>query len=276
MALKHFKPTTPSLRTMTVSSFASITRNYPEKSLVKGKKKTGGRNNRGVITSRFRGGGAKKRYRFIDFKRQKFNIPAKVSEIEYDPNRTAYIALLHYLDGEKKYILAPEGLKVGDLIESGENVDYKIGNSMPLKAIPLGEDIHNIELTPGRGGQLVRSAGQSAILRSRDGEYAQIKLPSKEIRLIHIKCYATLGKVSNLEHKNITLGKAGKKRHLGRKPHVRGVAMNPVDHPMGGGEGKSSGGGHPRSPWGWLTKGKKTRKKSKNSSKFIIKSKRDK
>ena len=233
MALKKFKPITPSLRTMTVSDFAPVTRTSPEKSLVRGKKQTGGRNNKGRTTVRFRGGGVKRRYRMVDFKRDKKDISAKVVEIEYDPNRSAYIALLHYLDGEKSYILAPNKLKKGDVVVSGESVEFNIGNAMPLKSIPLGEEMHNIELVPGQGGKLVRSAGQFAILRSKSNGYAQLKLPSGEIRMVHENCYATLGSVSNMEHKNIVFGKAGRKRYLGRRPHVRGVAMNPVDHPMG-------------------------------------------
>ena len=270
MPVKKFKPTTPSLRGTVLNDFSAITRSTPEKSLVRGKHRTGGRNNQGRTTTRFRGGGAKRSYRLIDFKRDKLGIPAEVAEIEYDPNRTAYIALLHYVDGEKRYIIAPQGLKQGDKVINGEESTFNLGDALPLGSIPLGENIHNIELVPGRGGVVVRSAGQSATLRSKDGDYVQVKLPSGEVRLFHKKCYATLGIVSNSEHKNIKLGKAGRKRHLGRRPHVRGVAMNPVDHPMGGGEGRTSGGGHPRSPWGWLTKGKKTRNKRKSSSKFIV------
>ncbi len=272
MPIKEYKPSTPSRRHMKVSDFAEITQIKPEKSLVQGKKSSGGRNNQGKMTVRFRGGGVKKSYRIIDFRRNKYDIPAKVATIEYDPNRSARIALLHYVDGEKKYILAPIGLKVGAMVISSvdKEIDFKLGNATTLQEIPLGINIHNIELTPGKGGALVRSAGQQAIIRAKEGKYAQIRLPSGEIRLIHLKCMATIGQVGNTNHMNKVLGKAGKKRYLGRRPHTRGVAMNPVDHPMGGGEGRSSGGGHPMSPWGQLAKGYRTRKKSKPSNKFII------
>lgn len=270
MALKSFNPFTPSRRNMTVADYSELSDVAPEKSLTVGKRATGGRNNRGRITSRFRGGGNKRLLRLIDFHRSKDGIPAKVSTLEYDPNRTAYIALLFYADGEKKYILAPNGLKVGDTVMNGEKAELKPGNCLKIKNIPVGLEIHNIEMVPGRGARMVRSAGQVAVLRAKEGEYAQIKLPSGEIRMINIECRATIGQVGNLEHMNIKLGKAGKKRYLGKKPHNRGVAMNPVDHPMGGGEGKTSGGGHPVSPWGQLAKGKKTRRKKKTSSKFII------
>ncbi len=270
MALKSFNPFTPSRRNMTVADYSELSDVAPEKSLTVGKRATGGRNNRGRITSRFRGGGNKRLLRLIDFHRSKDGIPAKVSTLEYDPNRTAYIALLFYADGEKKYILAPNGLKVGDTVMNGEKAELKPGNCLKIKNIPVGLEIHNIEMVPGRGARMVRSAGQVAVLRAKEGEYAQIKLPSGEIRMINIECRATIGQVGNIEHMNIKLGKAGKKRYLGKKPHNRGVAMNPVDHPMGGGEGKTSGGGHPVSPWGQLAKGKKTRRKKKTSSKFII------
>jgi large subunit ribosomal protein L2 len=237
--------------------------------LTKGKKSTGGRNNLGRITTRFRGGGNKRRLRAIDFKREKDGIPAKVTSIEYDPNRTANIALLTYADGEKRYILAPMGLKVGATVINGPKAEPKNGNCLLLKDIPAGLNIHNIEMQPGRGAKLVRSAGQVAVLRARDGKYAQVKLPSGEVRLINIECRATIGQVGNLDHSKIKLGKAGRKRYLGKRPHVRGVAMNPVDHPMGGGEGKASG-GHPQSPWGQLAKGKKTRSKRKASTQFIL------
>ncbi|UDQ97581.1 50S ribosomal protein L2 [Lentisphaerota bacterium WC36G] len=270
MALKSFKPTSPSRRHMTVSDFAEITASAPEKSLTKGKRSTGGRNNAGRITVRFRGGGVKRRFRAIDFKRSKENIPATVKSIEYDPNRTSNIALICYADGEKSYILAPNGLEVGDTVMSGPKAPIKPGNVLKIKDIPAGVNIHNIELYPGRGGQLVRSAGQTAVLRGKDGKYAIVKLPSGEVRYINMDCRATIGQVGNLDHNKVNLGKAGKKRYLGKRPHVRGVAMNPVDHPMGGGEGKTSGGGHPQSPWGQLAKGYRTRKKHKPSNKFII------
>ena len=270
MALKSYKPTSPSRRHMTVSDFAEITASAPEKSLTKGKRSTGGRNNVGRITVRFRGGGVKRRYRAIDFKRSKENVPATVKSIEYDPNRTANIALICYADGEKSYILAPVGLSVGDTVMSGADAEIKPGNVLKIKDIPAGVNIHNIELYPGRGGQLVRSAGQTAVLRGKDGKYAMVKLPSGEVRYINMNCRATIGQVGNLDHNKVNLGKAGKKRYLGKRPHVRGVAMNPVDHPMGGGEGKTSGGGHPQSPWGQLSKGYKTRKKHKPSNKFIV------
>lgn len=270
MAIKKYKPTSPGRRQMSVSDFAELTRSAPEKSLIRGKRSTGGRNNQGRITTRFRGGGVKRRYRQIDFRRDKDGIPAKVAHIEYDPNRTARIALLHYADGEKRYILAPVGLAQGDTVMSGPNAEFKPGNAMRLADIPLGVEIHNIEVVPGRGGALVRSAGQVATLRAREGKYAQVRLPSGEVRLIHVNCRATIGQVGNGEHAGINLGKAGKKRYLGRRPHVRGVVMNPVDHPMGGGEGRTSGGGHPQSPWGQLAKGFRTRNPKKGSSKFII------
>jgi len=269
MALKSFNAFTPSRRNMTVADFSELSKVSPEKNLTVGKRATGGRNNRGRITSRFRGGGTKRLLRLIDFQRSKDGIKATVSTLEYDPNRSAYIALLFYADGEKKYIIAPNGLKVGDTVMNGEKAELKPGNCLKIKNIPVGLEIHNIEMVPGRGARLVRSAGQVATLRAKEGEYAQIKLPSGEIRKIHIECRATIGQVGNIEHMNIKLGKAGKKRYLGKKPHNRGVAMNPVDHPMGGGEGKTSGGGHPVSPWGQLAKGKKTRRKKKTSSKFI-------
>ncbi|MCP3966030.1 MAG: 50S ribosomal protein L2 [Lentisphaerae bacterium] len=270
MAIKSYNPTTPSRRNMTVSDFAEITASAPQKSLTKGKKSTGGRNNLGRVTTRFRGGGNKRRLRAIDFKRDKEGIAGKVTSIEYDPNRTANIALITYADGEKSYILSPVGLKVDDVIMNGEKAEPKVGNCMKLKDIPVGLNIHCVEMRAGNGAKLVRSAGQTATLRGKDEKYALVKLPSGEVRMINIECRATIGQVGNLEHMNIKLGKAGKKRYLGKRPHVRGVAMNPVDHPMGGGEGKSSGGGHPMSPWGQLSKGKKTRNKRKASSKFIV------
>ena len=277
MALKTYKPTTPSRRHMSVIDSSDLTRSSPEKSLVRGKKSPGGRNNQGRITVRFRGGGVKRSFRTIDFNRDKFNVPAKVFSIEYDPNRSGRIALLHYLDGEKRYILAPAGLEVGmQVVASKREIPFKPGNAMPLKLIPLGVSIHNIELVPGRGAKLVRSGGQQALIRAKEEKYAQIRLPSGEIRLINLKCLATIGQVSNSDHGAKSLGKAGKKRYLGRRPHNRGVAMNPVDHPMGGGEGRSSGGGHPVSPWGQLAKGFRTRKKKKLSSRFIIERRRKK
>ncbi|MES2764338.1 MAG: 50S ribosomal protein L2 [Bacteroidota bacterium] len=273
MALRVFKPITPGTRHYSVSSFEEITTNRPEKSLLAPIKKSGGRNNTGRITSRHRGGGHKRKYRIIDFKRNKIDMPAKVLTIEYDPNRTCYIALLEYADLEKRYILAPEKVKVGDILQSGTNSDLKDGNALPLRRIPVGLFIHNIELQPGKGGQMVRSAGTSAQLVAVDDTKAQIKLPSGEIRLVSSKCMATLGTVGNGTHENILYGKAGRKRWLGVKPQTRGMAMNPIDHPMGGGEGKSKSGGgrlHPRSPWGQLAKGLKTRKKKKASSKSIV------
>lgn len=270
MGIKKYKPTSPGRRQMSVSDFSDITRATSEKSLTVGMSSTGGRNNKGRITLRFRGGGVKRSYRIIDFKRSKDGVPAKVAHIEYDPNRSARIALLHYVDGEKRYILAPVGLKQGDMLMNGPEAEFKIGNCMCLKDIPEGMSIHCIELVPGQGAKLARSAGQYAVLRSKEGNYAQVKLPSGEIRLIHQNCRATVGQVGNLEHSSIVLGKAGKKRYLGRRPHVRGVAQNPVDHPMGGGEGRTSGGGHPRSPWGQLAKGYKTRKPKKASDRFIL------
>lgn len=270
MGIKSFKPFTPSRRGMTVSDFAEITCTVPEKSLTKGKKSTGGRNCYGKVTTRFRGGGVKRCLRDIDFKRNKYDIAATVKTIEYDPNRTANIALLAYVDGEKRYILAPVGLKVGDSIISSATAEIKPGNSLKIKNIPVGVSIHNIEMEPGKGGKLVRSAGQTASLRSKEGQYAQVKLPSGEIRLINIECMATVGQVGNIDHMNINLGKAGRKRYLGKRPHNRGVAMNPVDHPMGGGEGRTSGGGHPVSPWGQLAKGKRTRKLNKFTDRFRV------
>ena len=271
MALKTRKPTTPSNRFTVLSDFEGLDKVRPERSLTESKKSTAGRNSAGRITVRHRGGGHKRLYRKIDFKRDKTGIPGKVATLEYDPNRTSNIALIHYADGEKRYILAPNGLKKGDTILSGSGSPASVGNSLPLKEIPLATFIHNVELKPGRGGQIVRSAGGAAQLMSRDEAYAQMKLPSGEIRLIHVTCNATVGRVGNSEHESRSLGKAGRKRWMGIRPTVRGVAMNPVDHPMGGGEGRTSGGGHPVSPWGKITRGKKTRKRSKTTSKFIVK-----
>ena len=270
MAVKTFKPTSPGRRFQTVSDFAEITTSRPEKSLLAPLKKTGGRNCNGRVTARHIGGGHKRRYRIIDFKRDKRDVIAKVASIEYDPNRTSRIALLQYLDGEKRYILAPESLKVGQQVVAGENAEIAVGNALPIRKIPVGTQIHNIELKQGKGGQLARSAGASAQLAAKENKYAHLKMASGEIRLVHIECYATIGQVGNGEHKNITIGKAGRKRWLGKKPKVRGVAMNPVDHPMGGGEGRSSGGRHPCSPWGTPSKGFRTRK-NKTTNKFIVK-----
>ncbi len=271
MALKKYRPTTPSRRFATVSTFEEITKDTPERSLVESRKRTAGRNSAGRISVRHRGGGHKRKYRVIDFKRNKAGIPAKVAAIEYDPNRSANIALLHYKDGEKRYILAPLGLQVGSHLVSGPQAEPVPGNALPLDKIPLGLFVHNIELDPGRGGRLVRGAGGSAQLMSKEGKFANVKLPSGEIRMININCMATVGRVGNVDHVSITDGKAGRKRWRGIRPTVRGVAMNPVDHPMGGGEGRTSGGGHPVSPWGTLAKGGKTRPKRKPSSKFIVK-----
>ena len=272
MAIKEFKPTSPGRRSMTVSTFEELTKVEPEKSLLVRISSTGGRNNRGKITTRHRGGGYKRIYRLIDFKRDKWNIPAKVASIEYDPNRSARIALLHYRDGEKRYILAPVGLQAGDTVLSGQsNIDIKPGNAMPLKVIPLGSTIHNIELKVGKGGQMVRSAGGSAQLMAKEGKYVQVRLGSGEVRLVQAECFATIGQVGNLDHENVVIGKAGRSRWLGIRPRVRGVAMNPVDHPHGGGEGKAGQGNpHPVSPWGMLTKGFKTRRR-KLTTPFIIK-----
>jgi large subunit ribosomal protein L2 len=269
MGIKKFKPVTPTLRYRTVSDFAEITTSKPEKSLLAPLKKSGGRNNRGRITSRHRGGGHKRRYRIIDFKRNKLNIEAKVATIEYDPNRSARIALLHYVDGEKRYIVMPKGLEVGMTLLAGEGAPFSVGNAMPLWRIPLGTLVHNIELKPGRGGQIARSAGSYAQVMAKEGSLITLRLPSNEVRMVHRSCYATIGEVGNSDHENIVAGKAGKSRWLGKRPHVRGVAMNPVDHPMGGGEGKSSGGRHPCSPWGQPAKGKKTRSR-KPSDRFIV------
>jgi large subunit ribosomal protein L2 len=269
MAVKSFKPTSPGRRFQTVSDFAEITTSSPEKSLLAPLKKTGGRNCHGRVTARHIGGGHKRRYRIIDFKRDKREIPAKVVTIEYDPNRTARIALLQYADGEKRYIIAPDKIVVGHQIMAGENAEITVGNALPIRKIPVGTHIHNIELKQGKGGQLARSAGASAQLAAKENKYAHLKMTSGEIRLVHVECYATIGQVGNAEHKNITIGKAGRKRWLGKKPKVRGVAMNPVDHPMGGGEGRSSGGRHPCTPWGVPTKGFRTRN-NKSTDKFIV------
>lgn len=270
MGIRKYKPTSPGRRHGSVLDFTEITRSKPEKSLLRPLKKTGGRNNRGRITCRHRGGGHKRQYRVIDFKRDKDGIPARVATIEYDPNRTCFIALLHYADGEKRYILAPIGLEVGQTIQSGSDSDPNPGNSMRLSDIPIGVQIHNVELQPGRGGQICRSAGAAAQLQAREGKYAVLLLPSGELRRVHVKCRATIGRVGNTDHQNVKLGKAGRKRHLGRRPHVRGTAMNPIDHPMGGGEGRTAGGRHPCSPSGVLAKGGRTRRKNHPTDVFII------
>ncbi|MFN7919551.1 MAG: 50S ribosomal protein L2 [Bryobacteraceae bacterium] len=275
MPIKSFRPTTPARRFMTVETRAEITKETPEKSLTSGKQRTGGRNSRGQLSSRFRGGGAKKSYREIDFKRDKHGIAAKVAAIEYDPNRSARIALLHYVDGEKRYIIAPVGLEVGRTVMSGPTADILVGNTLPLKNIPPGTTIHAIELKPGKGAQMARSAGAMAQLVSREEEYALLKLPSGETRKVRVECMATIGQVGNLDHENVSLGKAGRKRHMGRKPHNRGVAMNPIDHPHGGGEGRTSGGRHPVTPWGQPTRGYKTRN-NKRTDRFIVSRKKKK
>lgn len=270
MAIKRVKPTSPGRRSQEFSTFEEISKTKPEKNLIKILKKTGGRNVNGRITCRHRGGGHKRQYRIIDFKRNKDGIPSRVAAIEYDPNRSARIALLFYADGEKRYILAPAKLAVGDTVMSGENVEIKPGNALPLSHIPLGTHIHNIELQIEKGGQLVKSAGGYAQLMAKEGRYATIKLPSGEVRMVLQTCKATIGQIGNIDHNNISLGKAGRSRYLGRRPSVRGVVMNPVDHPMGGGEGRSSGGRHPCTPWGKPTKGFRTRKR-KASDRLIIK-----
>ena len=272
MGIRKYKPTTPGRRGASVSDFTELTdrKKKPERRLTKPQKKTGGRNNQGKITSRHRGGGHKQRYRVIDFKRVKDAVPAKVAFIEYDPCRTARIALLHYADGEKRYILAPEGLGAGDQVMSGPSAEPKVGNCLPLSRIPLGTTIHNIEMQPGRGGQLCRSAGAAGVLNAREEKWAQITLPSGEVRRLPASCRATIGQIGNLEHSLVVLGKAGRKRWMGRRPHVRGTAMNPVAHPMGGGEGRNSGGRHPCSPTGKLAKGGSTRRRKKASSRAIV------
>jgi len=269
MPVKKFSPTSPGRRFYTVQTFDEITETAPLKALTRSKGKSGGRNSKGRITVRFRGGGHKKRYRVIDFKRNKIDVPGKVAAVEYDPNRSARIARIHYADGEKAYIIQPVGLKVGDSVISSATADILPGNCLPLENIPLGTLLHNIELRPGKGGQMVRSAGAGAQLVAKEGKYAQLRLPSGEVRIVHKKCRATVGQVGNLEHENVTLGKAGRKRWLGRRPHNRGVTMNPVDHPHGGGEGRSAGGRHPVTPWGVPTKGYKTRN-NKRTDKFIV------
>mgnify|MGYP000858285517 CR=1 FL=1 len=277
MSVRNFKPTSPGLRQMTVSTFEEITKKEPEKSLVISLNKSGGRNSQGKITIRHRGGGAKRKYRIIDFKRDKDGIPGKVAAIEYDPNRTANIALIHYVDGEKRYILAPHKLKVGDVIESGENADIKVGNALKLKNIPVGTTVHNVELKPGKGAQMVRSAGAEAQLMAKEGKYAQLRLPSGEFRMVSVECRATIGQVGNISHELMTIGKAGRNRHLGIRPTVRGSVMNPVDHPHGGGEGRTPiGMPSPMTPWGKPALGVKTRKKNKKSNDYIVRRRKTK
>ena len=270
MPIRKYKPTSPGRRNSSVLDHSHLTKKRPEKSLTVRIPKHAGRNAHGHITSRFRGGGARRLYRIIDFKRTKDGVPSKVAAIEYDPNRNADIALLHYADGEKRYILAPLGLKVGAVVVSGEKVEPEAGNAMPLSNIPLGLQIHNVELQPGRGGQLARSAGMVCQLMARDGDYAVVTLPSGEVRKIHIRCRATIGQIGNLDYQNVRWGKAGRTRHRGRRPHNRGTSMNPVAHPMGGGEGRTGGGRHPVSPWGKLAKGGKSRSRKALSNKFIL------
>jgi large subunit ribosomal protein L2 len=268
MPIIQYKPTSPGRRFRTGSDFAEVTRSRPERGLLAPLKKSGGRNNAGRMTMRHRGGGHKRRYRLVDFRRDKQNVPARVAAVEYDPNRSAHLALLHYADGEKRYILAPVGLKVGDEVVAGPAADIRPGNALPLKSIPLGSMIHNIELRPGKGGQFVRGAGAAAQLMAKEGEHALVKLPSGEQRLVRIECQATVGQVGNLDHENLSLGKAGRSRWRGRRPRVRGIAMNPVDHPHGGGEGRSKG-NHPQTPWGMPSKGYKTRH-NKRTDRFIV------
>ncbi len=271
MAIRKLKPNTPGTRFASYSTFEEVTKSTPEKSLTSPLKKSGGRNSDGRVTSRHRGGGHKRRYRIIDFRREKFGIPAKVFSIEYDPNRSSRIALLHYADGEKRYIIAPNGLNVGDSLMSGPGSEIKVGNALAIKDLPLGSTLHNVEIKPGKGGQIGRSAGTAIQLMAKEGKMATLKLPSGEVRMVSVECIATYGSVGNADHENISLGKAGRSRWLGRRPHNRGVTMNPVDHPMGGGEGKTSGGGHPVSPWGQRAKGFKTRKKKNPTNKYIVK-----
>jgi large subunit ribosomal protein L2 len=274
MGIKQYRPTNPASRDRSVSTFDELTVDRPQKGLTEGKKRIGGRNNRGRTTIRFRGGGHRRRYRVVDFKRDKHDVPAKVATVEYDPNRSARIALLHYIDGAKRYILWPHGLQVGAEVMAGDTAPVNVGNAMPLRNIPVGTIIHNLELKMGKGGQLVRSAGGGAQLMAKEGSYGQVKLPSGEVRKVHLNCYATIGQVGNLDHENVKSGKAGRKRWLGRRPHNRGVTMNPIDHPMGGGEGKSSGGRHPCTPWGVPTKGYKTRKNKRTDGMIVRRRKR--
>jgi large subunit ribosomal protein L2 len=269
MPVKKYRPTSPGKRFLTTIDFSELSKVAPERSLVEIRKKHAGRNNNGHITVRHRGGGTRRLYRIIDFKRGKDGVPAKVATIEYDPNRSCRIALLNYRDGEKRYVLAPLGLQVGDVLESGPNADIKIGNALPIRNIPVGTVIHNIELRPGQGGKLVRSAGVSAQLMAKENEYSQVRMPSGEVRRIHIECRATIGQLGNIEHENQVIGKAGRSRHLGKRPSVRGIAMNPVDHPHGGGEARSTSGRPPTTPWGQMTMGKKTRR-NKRTAKMIV------
>jgi large subunit ribosomal protein L2 len=274
MAIRKLRPMTPSTRNYSVSTFEEVTKKGPEKKLVRKLSKSGGRNNTGRITSRHRGGGHKRRYRVIDFKRKKHGVPGRISAIEYDPNRSCRIALIVYADGDKTYILAPEGLKVGSVIEAGPEVEIQTGNALPLKNIPVGSYVHNVEMKPGKGGQIARSAGNAVQVMAKEGNFASMKLPSGEVRKISLACYATIGTVGNADHENLSYGKAGRSRWLGIRPQTRGMAMNPVDHPMGGGEGRSKSGGghkHPVTPWGKVTKGLKTRKKKNLSNKYIVK-----
>jgi large subunit ribosomal protein L2 len=274
MAVKRHKPTSPGRRFATWSDRAEVTKKEPEKSLTEGLKKSGGRNTHGRITSRHRGGGAKRLYRRVDFKRQKDGVPARVAAIEYDPNRTAYIALINYADGDKRYILAPNRLRVGMTVESGERADITVGNALPLRLIPTGTTVHNVEITPGRGGQMGRSAGTAIQLVAKEGSRATLRLPSGEMRMVPIECRATVGSIGNAEHQNITIGKAGRSRHKGIRPQTRGTAMNPVDHPHGGGEGSTTAGRHPVTPWGVPTLGYRTRKKNKGSDAYIVRGRR--
>jgi large subunit ribosomal protein L2 len=273
MGIKTHKPTTPTMRYQVTSDFAEITTTQPEKRLLSPMKKTGGRNHHGHLTSRFMGGGHKQMYRHVDFyRRDKAGMTAKVLSVEYDPNRSSRISLVEYSDGERRYILWPEGLTVGETVSAGEEAEVKLGNAMPLRRVPPGQMIHNIELQKNRGGQIVRSAGSSAIIQAKEGDFAHVKLPSGEVRLMSLDCWATVGQVGNVDHKSFVVGKAGRSRWLGRRPHVRGIAMNPIDHPHGGGEGKSGQGNpHPVSPWGWHTKGRRTRHPNKYSNRFIVK-----
>jgi len=274
MPIRKPKPTSPGMRFVTYPDYAELTRSEPEKSLTEGLKKSGGRNARGRKTSRHRGGGAKRLYRVIDFKRRKDGVPAKVAHIEYDPNRSAYIALLHYADGEKRYILAPGRLRVGATVESGPNADIRVGNSLPLGSMPPGTVVHSVELTPGRGGQMARSAGVGVQLLAKEGEMVTLRLPSGEMRMVRAECRATVGTIGNAEHQNVKIGKAGRKRHMGVRPQTRGTAMNPVDHPHGGGEGSTTAGRHPVTPWGVPTLGYRTRKKNKDSDRYIVRGRR--
>jgi large subunit ribosomal protein L2 len=274
MPVRNPKPTSPGRRFVTYPDFAEITRDRPEKSLVEGLKKSGGRNSYGRKTSRHRGGGAKRLYRKIDFKRRKDGIPARVAHIEYDPNRTSYIALLHYVDGEKRYILAPQRLAVGAMVQSGDGADIRVGNCLPLANMPAGTVVHNVELTPGRGGQLARSAGAGVQLLAKEGDMVTLRLPSGEMRMVRAECRATVGTIGNAEHQNVKIGKAGRKRHMGVRPQTRGTAMNPVDHPHGGGEGSTTPGRHPVTPWGVPTLGYRTRKKGKQSDRYIVRGRR--